>query len=30
VIQCCTGHRLPQPTRLAHLAANGRLQPAPA
>jgi len=25
VIQCCRGYRLPQPTRLAHLAANGRL-----
>ena len=29
VIQCCKGYRLPQPTRLAHLAANGILNNAP-
>ncbi|UCC16177.1 MAG: deoxyribonuclease V, partial [Dehalococcoidales bacterium] len=26
VINCCRGYRLPQPTRLAHLAAGGNLQ----
>lgn len=25
VLECCRGYRLPQPTRLAHLAAGGRL-----
>lgn len=25
VLQCCRGYRLPEPTRLAHLAANGNL-----
>ncbi len=25
VLKCCRGHRLPEPTRLAHLAASGRL-----
>jgi len=25
VLACCRGYRLPEPTRLAHLAANGRL-----
>ena len=25
VMQCCRGYRLPQPTRLAHLAAGGRI-----
>jgi len=25
VIECCRGHRLPEPTRLAHLAASGRV-----
>jgi len=29
VLQCCCGYRLPQPTRLAHLAAGGRLAAAP-
>ncbi len=27
VMNCCRGYRLPQPTRLAHLAAGGNLQP---
>jgi len=27
VLECCRGYRLPEPTRLAHLAANGRLKP---
>lgn len=27
VLQCCAGYRLPEPTRLAHQAAAGRLQP---
>jgi len=26
VLNCCRGYRLPEPTRLAHLAASGRLQ----
>lgn len=26
VLNCCKGYRLPEPTRLAHLAAAGRLQ----
>ncbi len=26
VLKCCRGHRLPEPTRLAHLAAGGNLQ----
>jgi len=26
VMECCRGYRLPEPTRLAHLAASGRLQ----
>ncbi|MDP2952695.1 MAG: endonuclease V, partial [Chloroflexota bacterium] len=25
VLACCRGYRLPEPTRLAHLAAGGRL-----
>ncbi|MCX8126166.1 MAG: endonuclease V, partial [Dehalococcoidia bacterium] len=25
VLDCCRGYRLPEPTRLAHLAASGRL-----
>lgn len=29
VLQCCCGYRLPQPTRLAHLAAGGRLAAEP-
>jgi len=29
VLECCRGYRLPQPTRLAHLAAGGRLGAAP-
>jgi deoxyribonuclease V len=28
VLDCCRGYRLPEPTRLAHLAAGGNLQPA--
>jgi deoxyribonuclease V len=27
VMRCCRGHRLPEPTRLAHLAAGGMLTP---
>jgi deoxyribonuclease V len=27
VMQCCRGYRLPEPTRLAHLAAGGNLKP---
>lgn len=27
VMQCCNGYRLPEPTRLAHLAAGGNLKP---
>ncbi len=27
VLKCCRGYRLPQPTRLAHLAAGGSLKP---
>ena len=27
VINCCRGYRLPEPTRLAHLAAGGNLEP---
>jgi deoxyribonuclease V len=27
VLECCRGYRLPEPTRLAHLAANGELEP---
>ncbi len=27
VLQCCRGYRLPEPTRLAHLAAGGNLKP---
>ena len=26
VIRCCRGYRLPEPTRLAHLAAGGNLK----
>jgi deoxyribonuclease V len=26
VLRCCRGHRLPEPTRLAHLAASGHLE----
>ena len=26
VLQCCRGYRLPEPTRLAHLAAGGNLK----
>lgn len=26
-LSCCRGHRLPEPTRLAHLAASGKLEP---
>ena len=26
VLECCRGYRLPEPTRLAHLAANGKLK----
>jgi deoxyribonuclease V len=26
VMQCCRGHKIPEPTRLAHLAAGGRLE----
>jgi deoxyribonuclease V len=26
VMQCCRGYRLPEPTRLAHLAAGGHLE----
>ena len=26
VLECCRGYRLPEPTRLAHLAATGRLE----
>lgn len=29
VLRCCRGHRLPEPTRLAHLAAGGQLIVAP-
>ena len=29
VLRCCRGYRLPEPTRLAHLAAAGRLPPTP-
>ncbi|MBI4320326.1 MAG: deoxyribonuclease V [Chloroflexi bacterium] len=29
VLACCRGHRLPEPTRLAHLAAAGHLSPLP-
>ena len=29
VLRCCTRYRLPEPTRLAHQAAGGRLAPAP-
>ncbi|OGN97869.1 MAG: hypothetical protein A2Z77_02320 [Chloroflexi bacterium RBG_13_51_36] len=29
VIRCCRGHRLPEPTRLAHLAAGGMLRREP-
>ena len=29
VIRCCRGHRLPEPTRMAHLAAGGMLTPEP-
>lgn len=28
VLECCRGYRLPEPTRLAHLAAGGHLTPA--
>jgi len=28
VLRCCQGQRLPEPTRLAHLAASGHLEPA--
>jgi deoxyribonuclease V len=27
VMKCCHGYRLPEPTRLAHLAAGGNLKP---
>jgi len=27
VLKCCRGYRLPEPTRLAHLAAGGKLKP---
>ncbi|MFC2071905.1 deoxyribonuclease V [Chloroflexota bacterium] len=27
VLECCRGYRLPEPTRLAHLAAGGKLEP---
>jgi deoxyribonuclease V len=27
VMKCCCGYRLPEPTRLAHLAAGGNLKP---
>jgi deoxyribonuclease V len=27
VLECCRGYRLPEPTRLAHLAAGGNLEP---
>jgi deoxyribonuclease V len=27
VLECCRGYRLPEPTRLAHLAAGGNLKP---
>jgi deoxyribonuclease V len=27
VLRCCRGYRLPEPTRLAHLAAGGKLKP---
>ncbi len=27
VLKCCRGHRLPEPARLAHLAATGNLKP---
>ena len=27
VLECCRGYRLPEPTRLAHLAASGNLKP---
>jgi deoxyribonuclease V len=27
VMECCRGYRLPEPTRLAHLAAGGNLEP---
>ena len=27
ILQCCRGYRLPEPTRLAHLAAGGNLRP---
>jgi len=27
VMNCCRGYRLPEPTRLAHLAAGGNLKP---
>jgi deoxyribonuclease V len=26
VLNCCRGYRLPEPTRLAHLAASGKLE----
>ena len=29
VINCCRGYRLPEPTRMAHLAAGGNLEPIP-
>jgi len=29
VMECCRGYRLPEPARLAHLAASGNLTPAP-
>lgn len=29
VLACCRGYRLPEPTRLAHLAAAGKLNPSP-
>jgi deoxyribonuclease V len=27
ILECCRGYRLPEPTRLAHLAAGGNLKP---
>jgi len=27
VMKCCQGYRIPEPTRLAHLAAGGNLAP---
>ena len=27
VLKCCRGYRVPEPTRLAHLAAEGNLKP---